>query len=341
MKFNFDKCTIYTLDDIFQEINKVFPLYSEGKLQEAYNVISKHSEHIDMLVSCGLKEPNLNASTYRAIYKLAGDICGDLGYYKESLDYYKKHLFFNLQIKSDFRDETSVRLFHFRNTKKYVLNNLKNNEITLVDPRRQNDIVDSPVFSWLDSLVGCKKHLKSYKNSFDYIRATSFCIDTQDSKAVENTLMWAHYANCHKGICVEYELSKQDYSSNATEYATLFRLLRIDYIDPATPEESIDFTKQDTELNLRTALATKSIDWQYEHEVRMIAYTPVEEGKYVQCVLQTPNPIKAIYFGVKCPKQRINAVMEIFKNRPEVKFFQMKINPQNIHRLLFEPYNKE
>ena len=39
MKFNFDKCTIYTLDDIFQEINKVFPLYSEGKLQEAYNVI--------------------------------------------------------------------------------------------------------------------------------------------------------------------------------------------------------------------------------------------------------------------------------------------------------------
>lgn len=99
----------------------------------------------------------------------------------------------------------------------------------------------------------------------------------------------------------------------------------------------MDFTNEDTELNFRAAFATKSIDWQYEHEVRLIAYTPTDESKFVQCYLETPNPIKAIYFGVKCSTQRKNAVRKIFVNRPEVKFYQMKINPKNIHRLIWTP----
>ena len=149
-----------------------------------------------------------------------------------------------------------------------------------------------------------KNHVTAFKASFNYLRATSFCTDSSSSKAIENTLMWAHYANCHKGICVEYELGKKDFSSNYTSGATLMRLMRIKYIDPNLDSNVLDFTNPETKMNMRTALATKSIDWGYENEVRMIAYTPTEEQKYVQCTLDTPNPIKAIYFGVKCPVQR-------------------------------------
>lgn len=289
---------IYTLDDVFNKVKNAQALYLAGKFEEAYPIVVDVTKTFDFLASIGLTGDNLNKPQYKAVYMLAGDICGELGKFDEALAHYKQHQFFNLQINHDFRDHETVTLFQFRNTRAYTLNNLRNNQITLVDPRMQNDIVDSPIFSWLETLCGHnarhKNHLAAFKASFNYLRATSFCTDSSSSKAIENTLMWAHYANCHKGICVEYELGKNDFSSNYTSGATLMRLMRIKYIDPNLDSNVLDFTNPETKMNMRTALATKSIDWGYENEVRMIAYTPTEEQKYVQCTLDTPNPIKAI-----------------------------------------------
>lgn len=344
MKIRLDvdpKRNIYTLDDVLNDVNKAQTLYFEGKFDQAYPIIIKAAKTFDFCASIGLTGDNFNKPQYKAVYMLAGDICGELGKFDEALVFYKKHQFFNLQINHDFRDQNRVTLFQFRNTKSYTLNNLRNNQITLVDPRVQNDIVDSPIYSWLDTLCGHnarhKKHLAAFKASFNYLRATSFCMDSNDSKAIENTLMWAHYANCHKGICVEYELGEKDFSSNSTKFASIMRLMRIKYVDPKLSDDVIDFTNPETKLNIRMGLATKSNDWAYENEIRMIAYTPTEEQKFVQCSLDTPNPIKAIYFGVRCLSQRKNAVRKIFENRPEVSFFQMEINPKNIHRLIFKP----
>lgn len=341
MKLNIDPKNCYTIDDILNDVIKAQSLYLSGKFSEAYPIIVRAAESFDFFAGIGLKGPNIDKAQYKAVYMLAGDICGELGRFDEALGYYKKHQFFNLQINHDFREQESVTLFQFRNTRAYTLNNLRNNQITLVDPRVQNDIVDSPVFSWIDTLCGhnarYKKHLAPFKASFNYIRATSFCTDSSDCKAVENTLMWAHYANCHKGICVQYELGVKDFASNSLNDGTVMRLMQIKYVNPSSIDDILDFTNTETQLNMRTALASKSIDWDYEHEVRMLAYTPSEESKYVQCSLETPNPIKAIYFGVKCPPQRRNAVRKIFESRPEVKFFQMSINPKNIHRLIFNP----
>lgn len=340
MKFEFDPQKIYTLEDVFNDVTKAQSLYIAGKFEEAYPLIQHAVNTFDFLASIGLTGTNLNKPQYKAVYMLAGDICGELGKFEEALMNYKKHQFFNLQINHDFREQKSVSLFQFRNTRSYTLNNLRNNQITLVDPRIQNDIIDSPIFSWLDTLCGYnarhKKHLKAFKDSFNYLRATSFCTDSLDGKAVENTLMWAHYANSHKGICVQYELNEKDFSSNRTSIGFLTRLMRIKYINPCDKNEIIDFTDTETKLSLRNGLATKSADWAYENEVRMIAYTPSESTRFVQCTLETPHPIKAIYFGVKCPTQRKNAVRAIFKDRPEVVFYQMKINLQNIHRLTYE-----
>lgn len=330
-----------TMEDIFDDIKCAKRLYDKGNFQEAYNIISDIIPTIDMMVETHMQGENFGRKEYEAVYMLAGDICGELGSNKEALNNYFKHHFLQFQINHDFQGKDSLKLFKFSSTRKYTLNNLSKNEITLVDPRVQNDIVDSPIFQWLDSpLFGrnarYKKHLDALAASYNYLRETSFCTDSEDCRAVENTLMWAHYANSHKGICVEYELDKKDFTSTYTLNAVVLRLLKVDYVNPRVKEEILDFTNNETSLNLRTALATKSIDWQYENEVRMIAYVPNETSQYIQCYLDTINPIKAIYFGVQCPKQRENAVKKIFEHRPEVKFFKMKINPKNIHRLTFE-----
>lgn len=336
-----DNRNFYTLDDVYKNINLAQTLYFSGKFDEAYNLITRAAKTFEFLASIGLKGENLNKKEYESVFMLAGDICGELDKFDEALRYYKMHQFFNLQYNHDFRGQKSIELFQFRNTKFYSLKNLRNNEITLVDPRIQNDIVDCPIFSWLDSLCGqtCryKKHIGAYKSSFDHIRATSFCMDTLTRKAIENTLMWAHYANCHKGICVQYELNEHDFSVNQMSSAFVLRLMRIRYANPNEEKDIIDFTNPETKLNIRTGLATKSIDWSYENEARMVAYAPTEQSKFVQYHLKSPNPIKAIYFGVKCPISRKNAVRDIFKDRPEVEFYQMITNPQNIHKLSYNP----
>ena len=344
VEFNIEDCPEFKdlLENIFESLKNAQLLYNEGSFQKAYDLIIPVTKQFDKFVTFNFHGPSLDVKEYRYVYELAGQICGELEKFDEALDFYKKHQFFRLQLKHDFQNEETVTLYQFRNTRRYALNNIVNNEITLVDPRIQNDIVDSPIYAWLETLCGKnarhKKHLKALIKSYHYLRATSFCSDYNGHKAVQNPLMWAHYANCHKGVCVEYELGKKDFMTNQTQQAACIRLMKINYIDAYNPNESLDFTKKDTKLNARLAFATKSKEWEYENEVRMIGYTPTEESKYVQIALETPNPIKAIYFGVRCSTQRKNKIKNLLIERPEIKFYQMKINPQNIHVLSFEPY---
>lgn len=339
IKIDPDVNTIKSIDDIFAELEQARKLYFAGEFDDAYKLIIPVCDFFDMGAVIHLTGPNLDKKQYQFAYMLAGDICGELGRYDESLKFYIKHHLFSLQIHHDYRDVDSVRLYQFRNTRGYTLNNLRTNNITLVDPKIQNDIVDSPIYSWLKYNSGLnakyKNHLKPFSDSFNFLRATSFCCDRDETRAIENTLMWAHYANCHKGICIEYELDKSDFSSNILSKGFLTRLLKIKYSNPN--ESPLDFTNPETKINARTAFAQKSNDWLYENEVRMIAYDANATSKFSQYELKTKNPIKAIYFGGRCSTQRINAIRQIFKDRPEVNFYQMAINPQNIHRLLYEP----
>lgn len=341
MKFDLSKCKSYTFEDLCKSINLAQELYNSKDFLQAYPLIKDACQWFDMMAYIHFQGDNLNIKHYRGIYKLAGDICSELRQDKEALKYYIKHQFFNFQFNHDFANYNELTLFQFRNTRNYTFSNLENNEITLVDPQIQNDIVDSPIFSWLETLCDdtslFERHHKPYIDSFKYIRATSFCADSENMKAVENSLMWAHYANCHKGICVQYKLGKKDFASTNTKYAVTNRLVRIKYSDPNNPNEAIDFTNSDTSLTIRNAIANKSVYWKYENEVRLVAYTPYEESKYVQCKLETPNPIRAIFFGVRCKTQTKNRIRCIFKDRPDVEFFQMKVNPKNIHKLIYEP----
>lgn len=53
-------------------------------------------------------------------------------------------------------------------------------------------------------------HFASLAKSYQYYRIRSFCANTDTMKSdktiPQNILMWSHYANGHKGICVKYRL---------------------------------------------------------------------------------------------------------------------------------------
>jgi hypothetical protein len=88
-----------------------------------------------------------------------------------------------------------------------------------------------------------------------------------------NKLMWAHYANSSKGICIQYDLSTIDYKK-------IKEIHKIQYL-----EKPINYTQNFiNELNKRMPLTNnrwfieckkqKPIEWSYEKEWRIIAIKP-------------------------------------------------------------------
>lgn len=95
-------------------------------------------------------------------------------------------------------------------------------------------------------------------------KRTGVCCFFKD--APSHPLMWAHYADSHKGFCIEYEVDKENplfpinYSSEPLE-PSIYELL-------LCPSET-----------LSRILTTKSIEWQYEKEVRLISLNTFENGE--------------------------------------------------------------
>ena len=83
-----------------------------------------------------------------------------------------------------------------------------------------------------------------------------YCLSTH----ADSPLMWSHYARSHHGVCLEFSVQN-----------TLFcASLPVEYLE-RYPE--VDLTDDSHDGNLRTFL-TKSKDWSYEHEFRLLVAAP-------------------------------------------------------------------
>ena len=81
------------------------------------------------------------------------------------------------------------------------------------------------------------------------------------TEAPDDVLMWSHYADCHRGICLDFRLTRQehiDFFAEAFEVKYQAAFPRINF-----------YTRREGE-KLKGLLLTKSNRWQYERERRMI-----------------------------------------------------------------------
>ena len=116
----------------------------------------------------------------------------------------------------------------------------------------------------------------------------------------KNRLMWSHYANGHKGFCIEY-----DFSVPCKERGELL-VLPVVYSRerPKFPwsvalaaDKNSDTVKKDGARAMIRSLVTKDDAWQYEDEWRIITLqsSGVENVKM--------PPISCIYVGALCPEE--------------------------------------
>lgn len=121
-----------------------------------------------------------------------------------------------------------------------------------------------------------------------------------------NLLMWAHYANCHKGFCVGLNSKMLFETVGGT-------IGRVNYSDsfPLMPLFSQNANHMVAMLN------TKSREWEYEDEFRL-----TKGGASNAAFIIPSEAITEVVFGCNMPDNEKREIIEILDSKlPHVKLF--------------------
>jgi hypothetical protein len=138
----------------------------------------------------------------------------------------------------------------------------------------------------------------------------------------DNTLMWSHYADDHKGICLEF----------ANDNPLIRRARPVRY-RKEYPEWTPQSYGPDSDANVLDLVLTKAMDWCYEREWRIIASGLEGPTKLLNedFVKLPPGALSAIIIGCECkdhPK-----IVEIIKaHQPSLKI-KWAVRVPNVFRL--------
>jgi hypothetical protein len=125
-------------------------------------------------------------------------------------------------------------------------------------------------------------------------------------------LMWGHYTNCHKGFCIKFGFRDDTVLSKM--------------IFPVTYQANLpDLTKPPRDPNaiVQQTCLTKSVDWSYECEWRMIGHVSDAKADTAELfVPYKPETIKGIIFGLRTPKQHQLLIRKILSGHSHVRYFE-------------------
>ena len=133
------------------------------------------------------------------------------------------------------------------------------------------------------------------------------------SWSFKNIVLWANYADNHKGICLGFK-------NLAPVAKGSYGIYPVDYVSEI---EQYEFSSFEDEKYWEHWLCTKSIDWEYEDEVRLISKT--YNGK-----LEFPKEaLTEIFLGLSLSKAKEEEVVKsLIKNNysENTKLYRMTIN---------------
>ncbi len=187
-----------------------------------------------------------------------------------------------------------MKFYRFRSLEnfEYTADILLNKRLFASDFRKLNDPMEG-AFKLLPDI--------DKKLSDAIIEAKSDLRICSLSTSMSNPLMWAHYANDFKGICVEIEIDEN-------------KLKKVTYVNNilSATENLID-----NYYWAERILTTKFRQWEYEKEYRFLT-----NDEYIENI-----NITAIYFGIRISENYKKILKKIVCNK--VSFYDTKINQSN------------
>lgn len=270
--------------------------------------------------------------------------------------YFKKFIYYSLH---GFNTKYNTTAYAFRRCSNFVYQSLINEKLNVSSPSTFNDPYDCPVIELLnnedeiDQLIR-KAYLESIKIAC-FVKNTKLSYK-RNGKIVEklkskrrqkkeylNSLMWAHYADSHKGICIKYRFPN-DLSVTTGDNKSILSFFR----DVEYDSEKLGKYSKKGGISYKDAFFLKVKDWEYENELRFLHFDLENSNPYKS--IDIPNCIEAIYFGLKCPDVERETIMKIMKEKQfvekdiegkvkrteSVKFYQMKVDKDYCGRLVAE-----
>jgi len=138
------------------------------------------------------------------------------------------------------------------------------------------------------------------------------------SEVYNSMLMWAHYADYHKGFCVEYNVSAWEESSFKRRF--LYPVIYSNSMFNATDYFSYDNKNNDrNNLYLSQTALIKSKEWEYEKEWRLVFSNGVFETEKSYPI----GTAKAVYLGAKIKSEKQDLLVNIC-NEKNIKLYKMK-----------------
>lgn len=143
------------------------------------------------------------------------------------------------------------------------------------------------------------------------------------SKTFKSELLWAHYANAHKGFCIEYNLDKLK-----DRYRGFCNEILVKY-NSKLP--ILSYTDIESKSFLQKLFGSKSIPWKYEKEIRLLFDNHSFKNYH-------PSALTGIYFGERMSDYDKNLLITSLAGR-DVKFYQMS-KARHSYKLVKKLINK-
>ncbi|WP_261533896.1 DUF2971 domain-containing protein [Burkholderia multivorans] len=137
---------------------------------------------------------------------------------------------------------------------------------------------------------------RSFEHTADHVGIYSL---TENPRSL---LMWAHYANSHQGICLQFYVPSSPIFREAFPVKYSDDFLKINWV-----------TSDDEQENLTmTALLTKSLEWKYEEEWRIL-----KKGHPRTQLSINPGALIGVIYGARCQSKAFERVRDLINERIE------------------------
>ena len=256
-------------------------------------------------------------------------ICFNLGmlwhklgaeYDEKAVASFKKYILSSLSLSNNIAygiDEC----YAFKPISSWLYYSLMNSELNISSPTTFNDPFDCPIIQLLENENNevAKLISKAYKGCLKIVcfMSNNTLPTEQDFKRKPkhegdvpeylNELMWAHYADYHKGICIRYHFeadqTKLPKSTNTS----------VSYFRDVNYRDDISLLGKDGNINMHDAFFVKSKAWEYENELRYLYFDINGSGDHQQ--IKIHKSISAIYFGLRCSDNDRKLIMNLMKGK--------------------------
>lgn len=213
--------------------------------------------------------------------------------------------------------------FKFRAVNKYLIDSLVKGYLHFSHPDRLNDPFDCRVDikrsaeNAISKVTGKRKDnlakLAGLDRYFDQIQKDTGKVGICSfSLELGNPLLWSHYANEHKGVCLAYDIPENFLVDELNEITGVAAVkygenqLTDWFVENAPEDGNSDFKEFTLEL-VKKVVTIKSTCWDYEKEVRII--------RQEQSTLTIPREfLKQVCFGLNTPAADISLIRELVDN---------------------------